>query len=86
MFVVVEGHEPHSDPSDMAMADCISRLLRRADRHDLVGRVLGELAVWATIDTGFFARKDGGLVAELISQVPADSVGGGGRRIRRRRK
>lgn len=64
MFVV-EGHE-----------HCISRLLRRADRHDLVGRVLGELAVWTAIDTGFFAREDGGLVAELITQVPADSVGG----------
>lgn len=74
MFVV-EGHE-----------HCISRLLRRADRHDLVGRVLGELAVGTAIDTGFFAKKDGGLVAELITQVPADSVGGKEGRVRRRKQ
>lgn len=45
------------------------------DRHDLAGRVLGKFAVWSTIYTSLLSGKDLWLVAELVTQVPADSVG-----------
>lgn len=47
--------------------------LLSVDRHDLASRVLGKFAVWSTIYTRLFSRKNLWLVAKLVTQVPADS-------------